>query len=211
MKEILRSAAILGLVAILGTSLLAGVDRLTARRIAEQEKRVILEQLGQIIPDHYDNPLLQDRISFQDEQHFPNGQTVTAYRARRQEEPLAIVMKFQAVSGYNGNITLLAGINFDGSLRGVRVISHKETPGLGDGIETEKSDWILNFAGKTLQDPEPRKWAVRRDGGDFDQFTGATITPRAIVDAVFQALRFFDSNREFLFEEPAETAEGTAP
>ena len=121
MKKILRSAATLGLVAILGTSLLAGVDRLTASRIAEQEKRVILEQLGQIIPDHYDNPLLQDRISFQDEQHFPNGQTVTAYRARQQEEPLAIVMKLQAVNGYNGNITLLAGINFDGSLRGVRV------------------------------------------------------------------------------------------
>jgi len=211
MKKILRSAATLGLVAILGTSLLAGVDRLTASRIAEQEKRVILEQLGQIIPDHYDNPLLQDRISFQDEQHFPNGQTVTAYRARQQEEPLAIVMKFQAVNGYNGNITLLAGINFDGSLRGVRVISHKETPGLGDGIETGKSDWILNFAGKTLQDPEPQKWAVRRDGGVFDQFTGATITPRAIVDAVFQALRFFESNREFLFEEPPEIAEGTAP
>lgn len=209
MKEILRSAATLGLVAILGTSLLAGVDQLTARRIAEQEKRVILEQLGQIIPDHYDNLLLQDRISFQDEQHFPNGQTVTAYRVRLQEEPLAVVMKFQAVSGYNGNITLLAGINFNGSLRGVRVISHKETPGLGDGIETGRSNWILSFAGKTLQDPEPQKWAVKRDGGVFDQFTGATITPRAIVDAVFQALRFFDSNREFLFKDPPEPAEGT--
>lgn len=211
MKEILRSAAILGLVAVLGTSLLAGVDRLTASRIAEQEKRVILEQLGQLIPDHHDNPLLQDRISFQDEQHFPNGQTVTAYRVRLQEEPLAVVMKFQAVSGYNGNITLLAGINFNGSLRGVRVISHKETPGLGDGIETGRSNWILSFAGKTLQDPEPQKWAVKRDGGVFDQFTGATITPRAIVDAVYQALRFFDSNREFLFDEPAETLEGLAP
>jgi electron transport complex protein RnfG len=211
MKEILRSAAILGLVAVLGTSLLAGVDRLTASRIAEQEKRVILEQLGQLIPDHHDNPLLQDRISFQDEQHFPNGQTVTAYRVRLQEEPLAVVMKFQAVSGYNGNITLLAGINFNGSLRGVRVISHKETPGLGDGIETGRSNWILSFAGKTLQNPEPQKWAVKRDGGVFDQFTGATITPRAIVDAVYQALSFFDSNREFLFDEPAETLEGLAP
>jgi electron transport complex protein RnfG len=134
MKSVIRSAAALGLVAIAGTSLLTGVDFLTADRIAAQERRVILEQLGQIIPEQYDNQLLDDRFTFRNESYFPNGQEVIAYRARQQDEPRAVILKFNAVNGYNGNITLLAGINSDGSLRGVRIISHKETPGLGDAI-----------------------------------------------------------------------------
>jgi len=211
MKGMIRSAAALGLVAIAGTSLLTGVDFLTADRIAAQERRVILEQLGQIIPQQYDNQLLDDRFSFRNERYFPNGQEVIAYRARLQGEPRALVLKFNAVTGYNGNITLLAGINTDGSLRGVRIISHKETPGLGDAIEIEKSDWALNFSGKSLNDPEADKWAVKRDGGEFDQFTGATITPRAVVDAVRLALEYFETHREYLFDTAADSAESTSP
>jgi electron transport complex protein RnfG len=210
-KSMIRSAAALGLVAIAGTSLLTGVDFLTAERIAMQERRVILEQLGQIIPEHYDNPLLDDRFTFRDEHYFPNGQEVLAYRARQQGEPQAVILKFNAVNGYNGNITLLAGINTNGSLRGVRVISHKETPGLGDAIEIEKSDWALDFSSKSLNNTEPDKWAVKRDGGEFDQFTGATITPRAVVDAVRMALEYFEANREYLFDSPAESDEGMTP
>ena len=211
MKSMIRSAAALGLVAVAGTGLLTGVDFLTADRIAAQERRVILEQLGQIIPQQYDNQLLDDRFTFRNELHFPNGQEVIAYRARQQGEPRALVLKFNAVNGYNGNITLLAGINSDGSLRGVRIISHKETPGLGDAIEIEKSNWALNFSGKSLSNPEPGKWAVKRDGGEFDQFTGATITPRAVVDAVRMALEYFETNREYLFDTAAESAESTSP
>jgi len=211
MKSMIRSAAALGLVAVAGTGLLTGVDFLTADRIAAQERRVILEQLGQIIPQQYDNQLLDDRFTFRNELHFPNGQEVIAYRARQQGEPRALVLKFNAVNGYNGNISLLAGINSDGSLRGVRIISHKETPGLGDAIEIEKSNWALNFSGKSLSNPEPDKWAVKRDGGEFDQFTGATITPRAVVDAVRMALEYFETNREYLFDTAAESAESTSP
>ena len=211
MNNILRSAAALSLVAIAATGLLTGVDFLTADRIAMQERRVILEQLGQIIPEQYDNQLLDDRFSFKDEQYFPKGQTVLAYRARQQGEPRAVILKFNAVNGYNGDITLLAGINSNGSLRGVRVISHKETPGLGDAIEIEKSDWLLDFTGKSLNNTEPDKWAVERDGGEFDQFTGATITPRAVVLAVRLALEYFEANREFLFDTPSESARGSTP
>jgi electron transport complex protein RnfG len=211
MKGMIRSAIALGLVAIAGTSLLTGVDFLTADRIAAQERRVILEQLGQIIPEQYDNQLLDDRITFRDEPHFPNGQEVIAYRARLQGEPRALVLKFNAVNGYNGNITLLAGINSDGSLRGVRIISHKETPGLGDAIEIEKSDWMLDFSGKSLSNPEPEQWAVKRDGGEFDQFTGATITPRAVVDAVRLALEYFEANHDYLFDTAADSTESTSP
>ncbi len=211
MKGMLRSAAALGLVAIVGTSLLTGVDYLTADRIAAQERRVILEQLGQLIPQQYDNQLLDDHFTFRAEPYFPNGQEVIAYRARLQGDPQAVVLKFNAVNGYNGNITLLAGINSDGSLRGVRIISHKETPGLGDAIEIEKSDWALSFSGKSLSNPEPDKWAVKRDGGVFDQFTGATITPRAVVDAVRLALEYFNAKHEYLFDTAADSAESTSP
>jgi len=206
MRSVLRSAAALGLVALTGTALLAGVDFMTADRIAEQERRVVLEQLGQIVPQAADDSLLDDKITVQDERFFPNGQQVTIWRARDGGKPLAAVLKFKAVNGYNGDITLLAGINMDGSLRGVRVISHKETPGLGDAIEVEKSSWVLDFSGKSLENPGRERWSVKREGGEFDQFTGATITPRAIVHAVRLALEYFEMNQAVLFAAPAETS-----
>ena len=200
-RQILKSAAALGLVAVIGTTLLTGVSSLTADRIAAEERRVVQEQLGQIVPAaRYDNDLLEDRFSFVDETYFPRGQQVTAYRARLAGRPVAVVLRFHAVNGYNGDIHLLAGIRADGALAGVRVVSHKETPGLGDGIEAKKSDWVLGFEGRSLGDPPIPGWAVQRDGGEFDQFTGATVTPRAVVEAVRLALEYFGKNRASLFE-----------
>jgi electron transport complex protein RnfG len=202
--RLIRSAASLATVAIIGTALLAGVDKLTAERIVEQEQRVVLEQLGQIIsPDRYDNRLQEDLILIEDESYFPRGQSVTVYRARQDGKPVALIMKLAAVNGYNGMIHLLVGINADGSLSGVRVSSHKETPGLGDAIEMERSDWVLGFNKRSLQNPSITEWSVKRDGGKFDQFTGATITPRAVVEAVRMALEYFMRNQALLFEAPA--------
>jgi electron transport complex protein RnfG len=201
---VLKSAAALGLVAVLGAGLLAAVDWLTADRIAEQERRVVLQRLGQIVPaSRYDNALQDDRFSFHAESWFPHGQEVVAWRARRDDQPVAVILKFSAVNGYNGAIGLLVGINADGTLAGVRVTSHNETPGLGDAIERDKSDWILGFDGKSLGNPPAKDWAVRRDGGQFDQFTGATITPRAVVAAVRRALEYFEGHRKQLFDTPS--------
>ncbi len=209
-NNLFRSATSLALVAVIGTALLAGVDRLTKARIAEQEKRVILEQLGQLIsPDRYNNELQQDLFSFRDELYFPKGQTVTTYRARLDGKAVAVILKMAAVNGYNGKINLLVGINENGTLCGVRVTSHKETPGLGDAIEVERNDWILGFYGRALGDPQPDGWAVKRDGGEFDQFTGATVTPRAVVEAVRLALEFFEEHKSFLFESPVDSGEKT--
>ena len=205
-NSIFRSASSLALVAIVGTTLLVGVDRLTKSRIAEQEKRAILDQLGQLIsPDLYNNELQQDLFSFQDDLYFPRGQTVVTYRARLDGKAVAVVLKIAAVNGYNGKIILLVGINENGTLSGVRVTSHKETPGLGDAIEVERNDWILGFLGLALDNPQPDGWAVKRDGGEFDQFTGATITPRAVVEAVRLALEFYQDHKSFLFESPVES------
>jgi len=204
--NIMHSAASLATVAIIGTALLAGVDFLTAERIAAQERRVVLEQLGQIVnPERYDNLLQEDLFTVRDAAHFPPGQDVTVYRARKDGKSVAVVMKLAAINGYNGLIHLLVGIDADGSLSGVRVTAHKETPGLGDAIEIEKSDWVLGFSGYSLQNPSAKGWAVRRDGGKFDQFTGATITPRAVVEAVRLALEYFEHNSAFLFAAPAQS------
>jgi electron transport complex protein RnfG len=210
--NIFRSAASLAAVAVIGTTLLAGVNKLTAERIAEQERRVVLEQLGQIVsPERYDNELQEDLFTFRDEYHFPRGQSVTVYRARKDGKPVVLVMKLAATKGYNGMIQLLVGINENGSLSGVRVASHKETPGLGDAIEIEKSDWVLGFSGHSLQDPGAAAWAVKRDGGRFDQFTGATITPRAIVEAVRLALEYYRKNKAFLFGTPVQNTSAEEP
>lgn len=207
-----RSALALGLVVIIGTTLLAGVDRLTRERIADQEQRVVLEQLQQLLAaDQYDNALHRDIFEFSNESAFPQGQTVTAYRGRKQGQPVAVILRFAAPDGYNGRINLLVGINTQGQLTGVRVTSHKETPGLGDGIEVERSDWILAFDGKSLQQPSAEKWAVRRDGGAFDQMTGATITPRAVVNAVQRALQYFAAHQPELFEMPSNDLAADAP
>ncbi len=207
-----RSALALGLVVIIGTALLATVSSLTKERIIEQEQRVVLEQLQQIISeDQYDNALQSDIYLFKDEKAFPNGQSVIAYRARKQGQPVAVILRFAAMDGYNGRINLLAGINSSGQLTGVRVTSHKETPGLGDGIEVERSDWILAFKGLSLQQPPIGQWAVRRDGGKFDQMTGATITPRAVVNAVKRALQYFAAHQKELFAMPdSDSAAGSA-
>ena len=204
--EILKSMGALGLVAVIGTALLSGMSALTADRIAAQERRVVEQQLGQILPpDRYDNDLLNDRFSFRDEAHFPKGQTVTAYRARMGDKPVAVILRFDATRGYNGDIQLLAGILADGGLAGVRVVTHRETPGLGDGIEAQKSDWVFGFDGRSLVNPAGTGWAVKRDGGVFDQFTGATITPRAVVEAVHAALEYHDSRRAALYAAPSGT------
>ena len=208
-QNIFRSAVSLALVAALGTALLAGVDKLTATRIAEQEERAVLDQLGQIVsPDLYNNELHSDLFWFRDELYFPRDQLVEVYRARMDDEEIAVILKMAAVNGYNGKINLLVGINYDGTLCGVRVTSHKETPGLGDAIEAERTDWILGFFGRSLGNPLPDGWSVRRDGGEFDQFTGATVTPRAVVEAVQLALEFFEGHRSFLFETAMQSSSG---
>jgi len=197
-----RSALLLGLVAVLGTALLAFVHTVTRERIADQERRVVLEQLHQVLPESaYDNALHEDVLNVADAAFFKTDAPVTVYRAFRGESPVAAIMQVVAPGGYNGDIVLLIGIYSDGRISGVRVVSHRETPGLGDPIERQRSDWILAFDGRSLGNPEAAGWGVKRDGGIFDQFTGATITPRAVVETVERTLRYFEAHRDALFED----------
>ncbi|SMF94720.1 electron transport complex protein RnfG [Methylomagnum ishizawai] len=196
----LYAAALLGVFSISGLGLVAWVHDHTQDRIAANERAALLQALEILVPPaSFDNDILADTLTVEDTALDPR-QAVTVYRARQHSQPVALVLSPTAADGYNGAIKLLVAIRADGVLAGVRVVAHRETPGLGDPIDADKSDWILGFTGRSLTDPPEPRWKVKRDGGAFDQFTGATITPRAVVNAVRRSLVFFGRNRARLFD-----------
>lgn len=194
-----KPALLLAAFALTGTLLLAGMQTLTSGQIAENARQALLSKINMLVdPTRYDNDPLQDSLTLP-AAVLHSAEPVTVYRLRKQGQPVAAVLITTSPEGYSGNISLVVGVNSDQSLAGVRVLAHKETPGLGDLIEVDKHDWILGFTGKSLQNPAPSGWAVRKDGGEFDQFTGATITPRAVVGAVKRVLEWVQYNPNQLF------------
>lgn len=188
--------------ALAGTLILAGINAATESRIAENERTALLQRIEQLLAGQsYDNDPLLDSLTIND--NALAGTPVTVYRLRQQNKPMAAVYDLTTPNGYSGSIRLVVGVNHDQSIGGVRVVSHRETPGLGDKIELAKNDWILSFNGKSLNNPTSEQWAVRKDGGVFDQFTGATITPRAIVNTVRDALLWSSQHQQRLFEQPS--------
>ena len=178
--------------------------QLTRGRVARNESAQVMKVLRTVLPDSgFDNAPDQDRIFVTNSALLGSEQPLPVYRARRAGEPAAVVITAIATQGYVGPIRLLVGITADGRVAAVRAVAHQETPGIGDRIDAGKSGWIGIFSGRSLHDPEPPRWAVRLDGGEFDQLTGATITSRAVVKAVRDAETFFQSNREQLFQQPA--------
>ncbi|WP_305857164.1 electron transport complex subunit RsxG [Balneatrix alpica] len=193
----------LGLFAILTAAAIALTQVWTAPRIEANRTAAATRALDEIIPPSahdepffaYPLPIAAGSLGYEQE--------TTAYQARLQGKVEAVILPVSAPDGYSGAIELVVGIWADGRLAGVRVLQHKETPGLGDKIETRKSDWIHSFAGLSLTAVPEQAWAVKKDGGQFDQFTGATITPRAIVHAVERALQYFNHQRAKLLSAEA--------
>lgn len=201
---------LLAISALLGTGLMAVVNWHSKPFIAENERQVLLRSLNSIIPsDTYSNDILNDTIAIQDQKLLGSKDTTVIYRARTNTKPIAAALTVVAPKGYTGPITILVGISYAGKITGVRVVKHRETPGLGDAIEAKRSSWIDKFTGKSRTNPNDAGWRVKRDGGEFDQFTGATITPRAVVGAVHNALLFFEKNRELIFSNPDIVNDGT--
>lgn len=179
-----RHGIILALFAAGTTALSAAVYTLTKGTIAEQAAIVQKKLLDQVVPANlYDNDFGQECYLVGAEASLGGKQPHKLYIARKNGEPVAAALESVAPDGYSGAINLLVGADFKGTVLGVRVTQHHETPGLGDKIETRISDWITHFSGKKIESDSDPKWAVKKDGGEFDQFTGATITPRAVVNA----------------------------
>jgi electron transport complex protein RnfG len=203
-RQILISGVFLWLFAVAGTTLVALTEYSTSAAIAENERQLLLRNLYALLPrDRLDNDIASDTLEIPPSPLLGTDSATLAWRARRDGEPVAVVFNSVAPNGYNGRIHLLVGVYVDGSLAGVRVIKHTETPGLGDAVEVRKSPWIRSFEGKSLDNPTADGWAVKRDGGEFDQFTGATITPRAVVKAVHNTLLYYRQNADMIFTQGA--------
>lgn len=199
-KHAVVTALILTAFTIVGTAMLAGTFQATKAPIAESERQAKLHLLSQVMPANlHDNDLLADSLDIlaAPELGLKSGSTV--YRARMKGAPAGVVLEAVAPDGYSGEIKLLIGIAVDGSITGVRVLTHKETPGLGDYIELAHGDWIRNFDGESLARIPDEGWKVKKDGGQFDYMTGATITPRAVVKAVHKALKYYEQTHEQLY------------
>lgn len=199
-RQILLSGLFLWIFAVIGTGVVAFTEETTREQIAENERRVLLRNLYALLPkEELNNDIASDTKTLPPSKLLGTKEDSIVYRARLNGEPVAAIFNSIAANGYNGDIHLLIGVYRDGSLAGVRAIKHQETPGLGDVIELGKSNWILGFNGRSLDEPPPDQWAVKRDGGVFDQFTGATITPRAIVQAVKNTLIYYRQNADAVF------------
>lgn len=205
-KHSFSTAAIMAGFSVLGTALLVFTVFSTREPIAASEREAKKALLEQVVPaELHDNDLLQDTLSIPAGGELGNRDETLAYRGRKAGEPSAVIMEATAPDGYSGDIKLLIGIRADGEITGVRVLVHRETPGLGDYIEVQRSDWIKkNFDGQSLAKTADDLWKVKKDSGSFDYMAGATITPRAVVKATHKALKYFAAHREELFAVKAE-------
>ncbi len=200
-QSVFRAVVGLGLFAIITSGLIATTQSLTKDTIAVEIKKAQSKALIQIVPlDEHNNDLLSDTVPLNEGGLLNLPHTTDAYIARNNGEPVAVIFPVTAANGYSGPIKMIVGIDTSGKVKGVRVVGHRETPGLGDKIEIKKSDWILSFNGKSLVSHTDEQWKVKKDGGDFDQLTGATITPRAVVSGVHNALLFFKQNQHVIFD-----------
>ncbi|MBD1574891.1 electron transport complex subunit RsxG [Vibrio sp. S11_S32] len=197
-----KNGAILAVFAIASTALVAVTNWVTADTITHQQQMQLQKTLNQVIPrSMHDKPLFSSCML------LPSQTSVTtkpmpAYLATKDGKPTAIAIESYAPDGYNGAIKIIVGMDMDGVITSSRVLEHNETPGLGDKIEVRKSKWIFSFDHKTVTDENKAEWAVRKDGGQFDQFTGATITPRAVIKAIKKTVIYFKQNKATILNQP---------
>ncbi|MDB9737075.1 electron transport complex subunit RsxG [Porticoccaceae bacterium] len=203
------NSVVLALFALVTSLILATTNELTYERIEQSEREAAQRALLEIIPlERHDNDMLMDVQPVPEQFWATLGlkKGGNIHIARDQGQPVAAIIPAVTPDGYSGAISMIIGVNFNGSVAGVRVVDHRETPGLGDKVDLKKSDWILSFNGKSLVNPQASGWTVKKEGGDYDQFTGATITPRAVVKQVLKTLQYFEDDRERLLQTAAANA-----
>lgn len=205
-QNMLRAARLLGGFAVFGAAVVAGTYGLTRGQIETNERAALVNRLNALVPPtQRDNDIDQDVITVTEPTWLGSRKPVRIYRARLRSQPIAAILEAVAPDGYSGPIRLLVAITYDGTIAGVRVLQHRETPGLGDYIEDSKSNWVFSFDSRSLTNPTQSGWKVVKDGGVFDSVTGATITPRAVVKAVNKCLQYFVSHRDTIFVAAATT------
>ncbi|MBT8088284.1 MAG: electron transport complex subunit RsxG [Gammaproteobacteria bacterium] len=196
---VIRGGITLAVIAAVCTTLVAATYLGTKDRIVANQKAWLERSLLPVLSGvAFDSDLTDSQLVIPPPHELPGSDTALIYRVYSGSDPAAALFVVSA-RGYSGPIRLLVGIDASGTVSGVRVLEHRETPGLGDLVESSKTDWIQQFNGRNLGDPELTGWAIKRDGGEFDQLTGASITPRAIVNAVRDTLLYFSTSAEQVF------------
>jgi len=206
---ILKSGLTLAAIAALCTALVAFTYQLTEERIEANEQAWLERSLQPALSGlFYDGSVTESKIIVPPPHDLPGSDAAIIYRVYAQGEPAAALFVVSARDGYAGPIRILVGVDTEGMVTGVHVLEHRETPGLGDRVESTKSDWVKQFDGRSLVDPDPGGWAIKGEGGQFDQLTGASVTPRAIIKATKNTLLYYGAHRVEIFAEaPAESNE----
>jgi len=202
-QTVLKTGVTLALIAAICTALVAATYQGTKERIAANEKALLEQSLQPALAGlFYDSGVSESRLVLPPPHDLPGNDAAVIYRVYAESEPVAALFAVTARDGFSGPIRILVGVDHSGVVSGVRILQHRETPGLGDKIESRRSDWVFQFDGRSLRDPLVETWAIRGDGGEFDQLTGASVTPRAVVKAIRETLIYFDANRDLIFSLP---------
>jgi electron transport complex protein RnfG len=203
-RSIMKTGLTLAVIAAICTALVAATHQATRERIAANEKALLEQSLQPALSGiFYDSGVSESRLVIEPPHELPGNEPAIIYRVFTEDTPVAALFAVTARDGFSGPIRILLGVEADGTVTGLRILQHRETPGLGDKIEPKRSDWVFQFEGRSLEDPSPAGWAIRVDGGEFDQLTGASVTPRAIIKAMRDTLLYFESHRDEIFSLPA--------
>ncbi len=198
--SVIKHGLTLALIAAVCSGLVAVTYALTHDRIADNRKAYLQQQLKPALADvFFEGDVTESAVVLEAPHELPGNDDAVIYRVYAAGEPVAALFIVTARNGYSGPIRLLLGVDMNGVVTGLRILEHRETPGLGDKIDEDKSDWVNQFPGRSLGDPLIDGWQIRNDGGEFDQLTGATVTPRAVIQAVRETLVYFAENREQVF------------
>ena len=211
--NVIKGGVTLAVIAAICTALVALTFALTRDRIVANEKAWLERNLQPALAGlFFDSGITEAKLIIPAPHDLPGTDDAIIYRVYAEDAPVAALFVVSARDGYSGPIRLLVGIDVEGTVTAIQVLEHRETPGLGDRVEAGKSDWVKQFAGRSLINPTPDGWEIKRDGGEFDQLTGASVTPRAIVNAVRETLLYFAANEASVFaaDDPAAQAEGNA-
>lgn len=209
-SSVMKSGVTLAVIAALCTAMVTVTYRMTEQRITANEQAWLERSLQPALSGlFYDSGVTESQLVIPPPHELPGSEAAIIYRVYAEESPVAALFVVSARDGYAGPIRLLIGIDVAGVVTGVHVLEHSETPGLGDRVETSKSDWVKQFNGHSLTDPQPAGWRIKRDGGQFDQLTGASVTPRAVIKAIRETLLYFSTHSDEIFAEVvAETDDG---
>lgn len=203
-RSVINTGVTLAIIAAICTALVAATYHVTVDRIAANEKALLEKSLQPAIAGiFYDGSVSESRLVITPPHDLPGSGAAIIYRVYAENRPVAALFVVTARDGFAGPIRILLGVDASGLVTGVRILQHRETPGLGDKIEPTRSDWVFQFDGRSMGDPLATGWAIRGDGGDFDQLTGASITSRSVVTAVRDTLIYFDAHRDEIFTLPA--------